>query len=119
MSSAAPAARPFTHIVADMSGVAPHQLRDAALLSGLLIAGAGGAGLAALGSPVVHTLPNERVAGVLLLDGCHIALHSFPERELLLLDILSPAAHDARKVIDVFSRRLAPREIRSETLSRG
>ncbi|HJU90648.1 MAG TPA: S-adenosylmethionine decarboxylase [Gemmatimonadaceae bacterium] len=113
------ASRPFTHIVADLSGVSPAQLRDASLLSGLLIAGAGGAGFTAVATPVVYTRPNESVAAILVLDSCHIAMHSFPERELLLLDILTPAEHDGRKVIDVFSRRLSPRGIRSETLPRG
>ncbi|HJR40878.1 MAG TPA: S-adenosylmethionine decarboxylase [Gemmatimonadaceae bacterium] len=105
--------------MADLSGVSPAQLRDTALLSGLLIAGAGGAGFATVGTPVVYTRPNDSVAGVLVLDSCHIALHSFPERELLLLDILAPASHDGRKVIDVFTRRLTPRGIRSEMLPRG
>jgi S-adenosylmethionine decarboxylase len=112
-------ARPFVHIVADLSGVAPAQLRDASLLSGLLIAGAGGAGFTTVGPPLVRTLPNETVAGVLMLDGCHIALHSFPELELLLLDVLALGTHDGKKAVEVFTRRLLPRAVRVETLQRG
>ena len=40
-------------------------------------------------------------------------------RELLLLDILSLSTHDGLKALDVFSRRLAAREVRSEQRSRG
>lgn len=110
---------PFLHIVADLIGVPPPQLRDATLLKGLLIAAAGGAGFTTVGTPMVYTLPNESVAAVLMLDGCHIALHSVPERELLLLDVLSGSTHDAWKAVEIFARRLTPREVRHETLPRG
>jgi len=109
----------FTHLTADLVGVARSRLRDADLLHGLLIAAAGAAGLAATGAPLIRQRPSNGIAGVLLLDGCHVTVHSFPERELLLIDVLAPAAHDARKALDVFARRLAPREIRSESRPRG
>jgi S-adenosylmethionine decarboxylase len=109
----------FHHVVADFVGVPGQQLRDAGLLSGLLIAAAGAAGFSAIGSPVVHQLPSDSVAAVLLLDGCHMTVHTFPDRELLLLDILSLATHDAQKALDVFVRRLTAREIRSDTRVRG
>ncbi|MGI8496671.1 MAG: S-adenosylmethionine decarboxylase [Gemmatimonadaceae bacterium] len=115
----APEVSAYTHLIADCLGVAAAQLRDTGLLTGLLIAGAGAAGFATVGAPVVRKLPNDSIAAVLLLEGCHIAVHTFPERELLLLDVLAPATHDARKVVDVFARRLTAREIRSESHSRG
>ena len=109
----------FSHVSADFLGVAPRQLRDCDLLSGLLIAAAGAAGFATIGAPRVHALPSEGVSGWLQLDDCHIALHAFPDRELLLLDVLSLATHDGRKAVDVFARRLAAREVRSEQRHRG
>lgn len=109
----------FSHIVADFVGVPPAQLRDSSLLSGLLIAAAGAAGFAAIGAPIVRQLPNDGVAGLFLLDGCHMSVHAFPDRELLLLDVLSLATHDARKALDVFARRLSAREIRSAQRARG
>jgi S-adenosylmethionine/arginine decarboxylase-like enzyme len=118
-SNAMSSAPVFTHVSADLVGVTAAQLRDPAVLSGLLIAAAGAAGFVTIGGPMVRQLPTDDVAGVLLLDGCHIALHSFPGRELLLLDVLAPATHDVRKVLDVFARRLTPREVRSETRTRG
>jgi S-adenosylmethionine/arginine decarboxylase-like enzyme len=119
MPATAPAISAFTHVAADLIGVDEAQLRDVSQLSGLLIAAAGAAGYAALGAPVVKQLPAGDIAGVLLLDGCHIALHSFPERQLLLLDILAPASRDARKALDVFAKRLVPQQIRSEARPRG
>lgn len=109
----------FTHLIADFHGVAPAQLRDSALLSGLLIAAAGAAGFSAMGAPLVRHLPNDGIAALLLLDTCHMSVHAVPERELLLLDVLAPAAHDARKALDVFARRLPAREIHSDSRARG
>ncbi|HEX5437655.1 MAG TPA: S-adenosylmethionine decarboxylase [Gemmatimonadaceae bacterium] len=110
---------PFTHLLADLIGVAPAHLRDARLLGGLLIAAASAAGLPAVGTPVVHQLPSDEVTGVLLLDASHIVLHSAPERGVMLLDVLVGSARDPRVVLDVFVRRLVPRELRSESRSRG
>jgi S-adenosylmethionine decarboxylase len=109
----------YTHLIADLLGVPAAQLRDATLLSGLLIAAAGAAGFTTVGTPLVRQLPSDDVAGVLLLDGCHIAVHAFPKRELLLLDVLALGTSDPRKALDVFARRLTPRTIHSETRPRG
>jgi S-adenosylmethionine/arginine decarboxylase-like enzyme len=109
----------FTHLIADLVGVAPAALRDASTLTGLLIAAAGAAGFTSVGAPVVRQLPSGGVTGMYLLDGCHIAIHSVPARELLLLDVLASGTHDARKALDVFARRLLPREVHGETRQRG
>lgn len=109
----------FTHVIADLTGVAAPALRDATALTGLLIASAGAAGFATIGAPVVRQLPDGCVAAVLFLDACHITLRTLPDRETLLLDILAPATRDAQKALDVFVRRLAPKTLRSETRTRG
>jgi S-adenosylmethionine decarboxylase len=109
----------FRHVSADFLGVPYSQLTDPSLLSGLLIASAGAAGFTALAAPVVHQLPNDGVAAVLLLDGCHVSVHTFPERELLLLDILALSTHDPRKALDVFARRLTARAVQSDVRDRG
>jgi S-adenosylmethionine/arginine decarboxylase-like enzyme len=107
------------HIAADFLGVPYSQLTDAALLSGLLIASAGAAGFTTIAAPVVHQLPSDGVAAVLLLEGCHITVHTFPERQLLLLDILALSTHEPRKALDVFARRLTARTVHSEVRDRG
>lgn len=109
----------FTHLVADFLGVPPQQLRDTTMLSGLLIAAASAAGFAAVGAPIVRQLPHDGVAGLFLLDGCQMTVHAFPERELLLLDVLTVSTHDGRKAYDVFARRIVAREVRSERMTRG
>ncbi len=109
----------YVHVLADFLGVPAAKLRDPALVGGLLVAAAGAAGLPAHGAPVMRTLPHDGVAGLFLLEGCHVAVHTFPERELLLLDVLVLATHDAQKAVDVFTRRLDAREVRCGRHARG
>jgi S-adenosylmethionine/arginine decarboxylase-like enzyme len=85
----------------------------------LLIAGAGAAGFTAVGAPVVRSLPGDAVSAVLLLDDCHMSVHTFPSYHLLLLDILTLSSHDPQKALDVFTRRLTAREVRCEKRARG
>ncbi|HMA01127.1 MAG: S-adenosylmethionine decarboxylase [Gemmatimonas sp.] len=120
MSGTAPAPDgPFTHVIADLTGVAAPALRDATSLMGLLVAAAGAAGFSTIGAPVVRQLPDGGVGAVLFLDACHITLRTLPDHETLLLDILAPATRDVQKALDVFTRRLAPKKLRSETRTRG
>lgn len=109
----------FVQLTADFLGVAPQKLRDRALISGLVVAAASAAGLSPAGAPVVREMPDGVVAGLLMLDGCHVVAHGFPDRELVLLDLLGTAHHDVGRALDVFVRRLGAREVRSETRARG
>jgi S-adenosylmethionine/arginine decarboxylase-like enzyme len=112
-------ASPFAHWLADFSGVSEAQLRDASLLCGLLIAAASGSGLATVGAPTVRRLPSGGLAGMMLLEGCHIAAHTVPARGLLLLDVLAPRESDARKAVDIFARRFSTAAARIEQRARG
>ena len=109
----------LAHVSADLTGVGSGPLRDAALLSGLLIAAAGAAGLVATGVPVVRTAPSGGVSAILLLDPCHVSIHSLPERGLVLIDVLAPDSTGADKALDVFVRRLNPGAVISATRMRG
>jgi S-adenosylmethionine decarboxylase len=109
----------LAHVSADLSGVGSGSLRDAALLSGLLIAAAGAAGLNAAGAPIVRTAPTGGISAVLLLDPCHVSIHSLPDRGLALVDVLAPDVALASKALDVFVRRLVPATVTSDTRMRG
>jgi S-adenosylmethionine/arginine decarboxylase-like enzyme len=56
---------------------------------------------------------------VLLLDPCHVSIHSLPDRGLALVDVLAPDIGGATKALDVFVRRLAPTSVSSDTRMRG
>lgn len=108
-----------THLLADLIGIAPDLLGDTDVLRGLLIAGASAAALTANGIPAVSVSSGLERSLVLVVTGGHIAAHTFPQRQLLLLDVLCDARHDPKRVLDVFARRLPTRDIRSETRSRS
>jgi len=107
------------HLSAEFTGVPANHLRDAAFLSGLLIAAASAAGFTALGVPTVRKEVGDGVSAFLLLRSGHIVLHSILERETLLFDVVGPASHDFRKAVDVFARRLSARDIKSDIRGRG
>ena len=111
----------FIHRTADFDGVSATLLRDGPLISGLVVAAAGAAGLSASASPVVRALGADGVSAILALEaeGGHVAVHTFPDGKLLLLDILAPAARETEKAIDVFVRRLGAKSIRKSETSRG
>jgi len=115
----AQAAPLMTHDAADFRGIAASQLRDQASLSGLLIAAAGAAGLTALDPPLVKLLPRGGLVIVLVLDLGHVAMHTLPDEGVLALDLLVSAAKDARKAIDVVTRRLNVRAARATHSDRG
>lgn len=109
----------MTHDAADFRGVPASLLRDQASLSGLLIAAAGAAGLTTVDTPIIRTLPRGGLVILLLLDLGHVALHTLPDDGVLALDLLVSATKDARKAIDVVTRRLNARATRATHSDRG
>ena len=110
----------LVHLLADFVGVPPARLRDATQVSGLLIAAASAAGFNPLGAPLVRPHNGgEGLSAFVTLGGSHMIAHTYPSRELLLLDVLASAPYDAAKAFDVFARRVPAREIRSEQRQRG
>jgi len=107
------------HLTAEFHGVSSEQLRDSALLGGLLIAAASAAGFSTIGVPTVRKQPGDGVSAILLMSSAHIALHSVPDRGTLLFDIVGPASHDFRRALDVFARRLSARDMKSDLHGRG
>lgn len=108
-----------SHLTAEFVGVPLEQLRDSALLGGLLIAAASAAGFSLSGVPVVREHVNGGVSAIVLLDQGHLAVHALPERQALLFDAVAPASHDFRKALDVLSRRLTARDVKTDTRGRG
>ncbi|HEX6598389.1 MAG TPA: S-adenosylmethionine decarboxylase [Gemmatimonadaceae bacterium] len=109
----------LTHVTADLAGIGSGPLRDAGLLSGLLIAAAGAAGLNPQGAPHIRVAPAGAVSALLFLDPCHVSIHSLPDRGLALVDVLTRDAAGAAKALDVFVRRLCPSAVTSDARTRG
>ena len=111
---------PLVQRLADFRGVSSPLLRDAAALGGLLLSAAGAAGLTTIESPIVRTLPRDGLAVMLFLDLGHIVVHTIPDRETVVLDLLVAAGRDPQKAVEVFARKLGVPEARSaRALDRG
>jgi S-adenosylmethionine/arginine decarboxylase-like enzyme len=108
-----------SHLTAEFAGVPHEQLRDAALLGGLLIAAASAAGFSLSGVPNVREHTSGGISAVVLLDRGHLAVHTLPERQTLLFDAVAPASHDFRKALEVLSRRLTASDVKTDTRGRG
>ncbi|MBP6773661.1 MAG: S-adenosylmethionine decarboxylase [Gemmatimonadaceae bacterium] len=106
------------HLIAELTGIAPAQLHDRALLGGLLIAAAGAAGLHAAHPPTLHTHGVRGVDAFLLLDGGHASVHAQAPQHSLLLDLLAHEPVDLARALDVFRRRLAPAAVSAERIVR-
>jgi S-adenosylmethionine/arginine decarboxylase-like enzyme len=87
-------------------------LRDGTSLAGLMLSAAGASGLTTTEAPIVRSLTREGLAAILLLDAGHVAVHTFPDRELVVLDLLVPAGRDPQKCVDVFARKFGVAEAR-------
>lgn len=109
----------IVHLSADFFGVSPRLLGDQSALCGMLVSAAGAAGLQASGSPIVLTHHDGAVSAILPIDGCHMSLHSMPEQEVAILDVLARPGHDVQRALDVVVRRLAARAVRAERRERG
>ena len=103
---------PLVQRVADFRGVRSPLLRDGSSLAGLVLSAAGAAGLTTTEAPQVRTLPRDGLAVLLFLDAGHMAVHTFPERELVVLDLLVAAGRDPQKAVDVFARKFGVSEAR-------
>ena len=109
----------IVHLTADFIGASVLQLTDHSLVSGILVSAAGAAGMKASGAPVVITHPGGGLSVILPLDGCHMSVHTLPERELAILDVIAVAPHDPQRALDVVSRRLTARTVRAGRHTRG
>jgi S-adenosylmethionine/arginine decarboxylase-like enzyme len=108
-----------SHLSAEFIGVPANQLRDGTLISGLMIAAASAIGFSSAGLPSVRDESSGNLSAALLFESGHMVVHAVPERQTLLVDVVSPVSHDCRKAVEVFSRRLTPRDVKTVVRSRG
>jgi len=84
-----------------------------------MIAAASAVGFHGIGVPAVRDEAGGNISAALLLEGGHMVVHAVTARQTLLVDVVSPSSHDCRKAVDVFSRRLTPRDVKTVVRSRG
>lgn len=107
-----------THLLADLHGVAPAPLADAAAIEALLREAALAAGARILHGHF-HTFGGGGVTGVLLLAESHISIHTWPEAGFAAVDIFMCGA--ARPELALRAIQAGLRHARAEvrTVARG
>lgn len=108
-----------THVLADLSGVAPALLADGGRLEALLRAAATAAGATILHSHFHAFGPGQGVTGVVLLAESHISIHTWPEQHFAAADIFMCGASQPELALAVLRAALAPTACDIQTVRRA
>ena len=95
-----------THLLADLSGIAPEPLRDCDALERLLRDAAVAAGAQVLHGHFHSFGPGQGVTGVLLLAESHISIHTWPECGFAAIDIFMCGAARPQLALDAIKDAL-------------
>ena len=107
------------HLIVDMTGLSPAVLRDGDRIMRVLKDALALAGFHLIRSVEHHFV--ERGAGftgMVLLAESHAAVHTYPEREYLALDIFACGSIDPSRVMDALVSELGPVGVDVRTLTR-
>ena len=107
------------HLIVDMTGLSPAVLRDGDRIMRVLKDALALAGFHPIRSVEHHFV--ERGAGftgMVLLAESHAAVHTYPEREYLALDIFACGSIDPSSVMDALVSELGPVRVDVRTLTR-
>ena len=107
------------HLIADMTGLSPALLRDGDRIMRVLNEALAQAGFHSIRSVEHHFV--ERGAGftgLVLLAESHAAVHTYPERGYLALDIFACGSSDPTCVMDALVSELCPEAVDVRTLTR-
>jgi len=107
------------HLLADLHGVDPALLRDAAFIDALLRRAAEAAGARILHGHFHVFGDGGGVTGVLLLAESHISIHTWPESGFAAADIFMCGAARPRVALEVIEDALRPQHSGTKTVARG
>lgn len=108
-----------THLLADLSGIAPELLASCEPIEALLRAAAEAAGAHILHSHFHAFGPGLGVTGVVLLAESHISIHTWPEQAFAAVDIFMCGAAQPQRALAVLRHVLAPAHCRVRTVQRN
>ncbi|MCG2585693.1 adenosylmethionine decarboxylase [Massilia sp. TS11] len=107
------------HLLADLGGIAPERLRDAAAIDTLLRAAAEAAGARVLHSHFHSFGPGLGVTGVVLLAESHISIHTWPETGFAAVDIFMCGQAEPQRALALICASLAPQRQRAQLVGRS
>ena len=108
-----------THLLADLSGIAPERLRDGAALERLLRTAATTAGAQVLHSHFHSFGAGQGVTGVVLLAESHISIHTWPECSFAAVDIFMCGAARPQLALDVIKDALQAAHCQPQSVRRA
>jgi len=114
------------HLTADLHGCPAERavMTDTAALRALCLAAVGGAGLQPVGE-LFHRFDGAGgVTGVVLLAESHVAVHTWPERSAVTLDVYvcnfgEDNSQRAAQLLDALVAAFAPQRVQQHALHRG
>ena len=110
----------LTHLLADFSGCKRSEIEKVSSIRSILKEAVQSSDLKEVGQ-VFHQFKNPLgVTGLILLTSSHIALHTWPEKGYVALDIFScDKKKKVFKAFEVIRSELKPTKIRVDCLDRG
>jgi S-adenosylmethionine decarboxylase len=107
------------HLLADLRGVDPALLRDAAAIDALLRRAALAAGARILHGHFHRFGAGGGVTGVLLLAESHVSIHTWPESGFAAVDIFMCGSARPRVALEVIEAELKALSCELRTIARG
>lgn len=108
---------PNIHILADFFGGL--FMDDLDHMSEVLRTAAKVAGATVLDIKLHHFGENGGVTGVAVLAESHISIHTWPENDLVAIDIFMCGASDPEKALQYLQQTLQPKEVNISRVKRG
>ncbi|NQV79954.1 MAG: adenosylmethionine decarboxylase [Alphaproteobacteria bacterium] len=108
-----------THVIGDLSGIAPHLLSDEHLLMRVLKEGLDSESFTILGQQSLKFPGDESgVTGFYILSESHAAFHSYPEYGYIALDVFSCGDSRPDRVVAHVARALGATNAGTKTVDR-
>ena len=107
------------HVLADLHGVNPGVLGDAAMIEALLNRAALAAGATPIFAKFHHFGPGQGVTGVVLLAESHISIHTWPEHGFAALDAFMCGNARPELAIEIVRQALHPEQCDIRQVERG
>lgn len=108
-----------SHLLADMHGIDPDQLRDGPSLEALLRASALAAGAQILFSHFHSFGVGLGITGVVLLAESHITIHTWPEVGFAAFDVFMCGQAQPQRALELLQQALQPASCEIQSLRRG
>ena len=107
----------YTHLLLELRGCPPARLNDRAAISRLLHKAAESCGLHVLHRRV-HAFAPHGLTGYVLLQESHISVHTWPEMQFALVDVLSCAPLNRTRLVTCVQRELGATRVSARPAGR-